>query len=214
MLAWTLPVKGVIVVCLLLQNCQLEQDPSTVSTTPTILQPPPPLTPISSLKSQTNLTLASAPLPKLQRIPRSDETDAKLPRLNSPAQTEPKGLVGGVTTWFPPSSTIQVGGGGGGQSKQPRLGATHTPRPQYVEFLGDKKYLIIPKHNVLSVSPSLSKSEENVRVAHKEPDQPNPASFGPNILLDGRESTSPVFLGFPREELKMYDKTGREEVNE
>lgn len=186
----------------LLQNCQLEQEASTP--TP-LLQPPPPppLTPVSSLKA--SQPPVAGVLPKLQRITRADgdEGDAIATQqlqqpLPQPTRTsppppspapEPKGLVGGVTTWFPPSSTIRVGGD---QLRQPRFGSGNVPRPQFVEILGDRKYLIIPKHNVLSVSPSVattsavvgggSRSEENVAsgdgVAQKEP--PDSASLGPS----------------------------------
>lgn len=141
-----------------------------VTTTPT--NQPSPLTTNTSLKSQSNIIGTSATLPKLQKIPLSaDDLNA------SSAQTETKGLVGGVTTWFPPSSTIQVGSN---QLKPPPLGTIQSPRPQYVEFLGDKKYLIIPKHNVVSVSPS---------------------SVQRQINKGTRESSSPVFKGFPREEV-------------
>lgn len=209
-------------VCFLLQNCQLEQDnniPSTVSTTPTI-QPPPPLNPISTqmnvttTTTTTTTTTPSTNNTKLPRIPPiSDETDVKQHHhrlMNTPSTLNSnesmKGLVGGVTTWFPPSSTIQVGNNQ--LMKPPQFGPVHVPRPQFVEILGDKKYLIIPKHNVLSVSPSPSKSEENVKIAQNEPDAPNPASLGP-YGKKRRESTSPVFHGFPREEVRCYAKFGR-----
>lgn len=153
-----------------------------VTTTPSVL------TTNTPLKSQTNSnnnnnnniiagTVAAAPS-KLQKIPPrlDDQSNAAA----TTVQTETKGLVGGVTTWFPPTSTIQVGSN---QLKPPQLGTIQSPRPQYVEFLGDKKYLIIPKHNVVSVSPSVGHAHSNNRGGVREPRSPA------------------TFRGFPREEV-------------
>lgn len=188
----------------MLQNCQLDQDSSTSTTTSTVA--PPPLTPVNSLKVGAP---HSTGLPKLHRIPRSGESatsskPTELPKLTprpgiaskfsktseQQSHVENKSLVGGVTTWFPPSSTIQVGNN---QFKLPRIGPVQVPRPQFVEYLGDKKYLIIPKHSVLSVSPTIAAAaathvEENVSTPGPDdsglnggPSAPDSASLGPEI---------------------------------
>lgn len=184
------------------QNCQLRQQPGAASIQ--ALLPPPPLTPISTIKSaaasattsSTSSSTVSVP-PKLQRIPKPQDANItstpqivkslppvpkpELPKLtprpglasgpkfikvnniSEQNASESKSLVGSVTTWFPPSSTIQVA------NDQTRVNDVEThspPRPQFVEFLGNKKYLIVPKHNILSVSPAIasvnSKSEDFV----------------------------------------------------
>lgn len=135
------------------------------------------LTSINTLKSINN---QSSILPKLQRInhandaknsniplpallPHSNVCLPKLPRpieMYSSHQTENKSLVGSVTTWFPPSSTIQVGN----NEINSENNSVRIPRPQFVEYIGSKKFLIVPKHNVLSVLPNstFNKPEENV----------------------------------------------------
>lgn len=142
---------------------------------------PPPTTTTTTtnttLKSQSNSTSAAAAATQKIPPPSSRATATVVDESKSTAM-EAKSLVGGVTTWFPPSSTIQVGGN---QIKMPQLGTVQTPRPQYVEFLGDKKYLIIPKHNVVSVLPS---------VGHTHPHR------------GGARDTLPPFKGFTHEEVE------------
>lgn len=203
--------------------------------------PPPPLTPINSLKAGTS---QSTILPKLQRIPRTGDSpqldsskivtsESELPRLTPrpgilsttpkyvrvSEHTEGKGLVGGVTTWFPPSSTIQVGSN---QLKQAQVGPVSSRRPQFVEFLGDKKFVIIPKHSILSVSPTIAGSplEESVNIPddtmisdnaniESGPSAPDSASLGPeNLEIEAqqvkieesplRDTNLPFSLDFPQ----------------
>ncbi|KAJ8943639.1 hypothetical protein NQ318_005640 [Aromia moschata] len=158
------------------KNCHLEQGQKPNQST-TIVAPPP-LTPINTLKST---GIQSTTLPKLQRIPRtgdtpfSQESDLKsdqlpeLPRLTprptpvqslpkvaldppaiQPAPTESKSLVGSVTTWLPHNSKIVE------NIQRTNEEPTEAPRPQYVEFLGGRKFLVIPKHNFMSVSPTVA----------------------------------------------------------
>lgn len=72
----------------------------------------------------------------------------------NPAVSEPaKSIVGAVTTWFPPSSKIQLN-----SNNSPPKNSTESvqsPRPQSITIMGDRKFLIIPKHNILSVSPTI-----------------------------------------------------------
>lgn len=119
-------------------------------------------------------------LPKLQRMPKQSDTslglttrsdqdfdaNTHLPKLTpkpglltstkltkytdncSVHPKESKSLVGSVTTWFPPSSTIQVGDKFVSNNIQSQLPV----RPQFIGFLGNKKFLIVPKHNTFSIS--------------------------------------------------------------
>lgn len=159
----------------LLQNCQLDQDTITDSSS----APPTSITSIDTLKSITN---QSSILPQLQRIANLNNDSNKnsnpsptllthsnitLSKLHRPTdllftshQNENKSLVGSVTTWFPPSSTIQVGN----NELNSENNSIRVPRPQFVEYIGNKKFLIVPKHNVLSVLPNstFNKLEENV----------------------------------------------------
>ncbi|XP_017770384.1 PREDICTED: uncharacterized protein LOC108558090 [Nicrophorus vespilloides] len=153
------------------KNCQLEQDPKVGAAS--LMTPLPPLTPANTLKPvQTNA------LPKLQRIPKPNEVPLKdiplpeLPKLTPkpgivPVQ-ENKSILGSVTTWFPPSSTIQLDNNDNNQENVPQ----EPPRPQLVEFVGNKKYLIVPRHNILSVAPLVPKTPlENVKTEPKSPNK-------------------------------------------
>lgn len=160
-----------------LQNCQLEQDQNSDCVT---VVAPPPLTPINALKS---VTTQSTVLPTLQRIPRSGDVleskspeqpeepsvNSELPPLTKESnpisetdtthvvsRSENKSIVGSVTTWFPPSSTIQVSQEGSPNQTSDSRSIAPPPRPQHVEFLGNKKFLIIPRHNIVSVSPTIT----------------------------------------------------------
>ncbi|XP_044253918.1 uncharacterized protein LOC123004636 isoform X2 [Tribolium madens] len=152
------------------KNCQLEHGQSVATSASIVL---PPLTPINTLKS---MTTQSSVLPTLQRIPRPGDSPQRdtsisggvpnMPRLlplpkdvptkqsKNPTQTatETKSLVGSVTTWLPHSSTIQVD-----NMRNKENEPIEAPRPQYVEYLAGRKFLIIPKHNVVSVSPTVTK---------------------------------------------------------
>lgn len=124
-------------------------------------------------------------LPKLQRIPRpsdqsypqesilSNDQLPELPRLtpkpqllqsipittesssNVQSSIENKSLVGSVTTWLPHNSKIVD------NIQRTSEEPTEVPRPQYVEFLGGRKFLVIPKHNFMSVSPSVAVTATN-----------------------------------------------------
>nr|XP_023012278.1 nascent polypeptide-associated complex subunit alpha, muscle-specific form [Leptinotarsa decemlineata] len=157
------------------KNCHLEsQDPNLAP--PATLSAPPPLTPINTLKTAGGHSTTT--LPKLQRIPRPGDTTPlphieptapnplpELPKLTPrPVQlpvivtqavkateqssgSENRSLVGSVTTWLPHNSKIV-------ESTNEEL--TEASRPQYVEFLGGRKFLVIPKNNFMSVSPTVA----------------------------------------------------------
>lgn len=163
---------------------------------------PPPLTPISALgagnktspsdttSGQSTATPSSPP--KLQRLPRMGESGklitvprfVKVPRSESvlPPQQGQKGttgnkgtIVGSVTTWLPPSSTIQLSPSGVTKTSSNAVSTSFSnsvsststisdplaspPNPssvQSVARMGGKKYIVVPKHNVLSVSPAMA----------------------------------------------------------
>lgn len=127
---------------------------------------PPPLTPITSIKS--HLPASDSP-PKLQRIPRPGDknlnpkliadnknvTTTDVPKSNNILQPSDKkfddghkSLLGSVTTWLPPSSSIQM-------SKSQTITETNpTACAQGIAHCAGKKYIVVPKHNVLSVFPA------------------------------------------------------------
>ncbi|XP_018324716.1 proteoglycan 4 isoform X2 [Agrilus planipennis] len=128
--------------------------PNELTTSVNVSLKPPPLKP-----APTNISdpIPSSDLPKLTPRPgiisSIVQNSAKTP--DTVPISESKSIVGSVTTWFPPSSTIQVS-----QSLDNVENANATPppppRPQFVEYFGNKKYLVIPKHNVVNVSPTIA----------------------------------------------------------
>lgn len=158
------------------QNCQLEQGDEN---SPKDIAPPPPLTPITALQSVT--AQPTALLPKLQRIPKSPDNRAASPPHGEQQQQADRtpansSILGHVTSWLPQNSRIQVGG-------QPRHAAP--PRPQYVEYLAGRKFLIIPKYNVVSVSPT-------VGVRSSQPPPPAPENVGLTPAQTADVATSAV----------------------
>ncbi|XP_044749294.1 uncharacterized protein LOC123310003 isoform X2 [Coccinella septempunctata] len=152
------------------KNCQLEQGGQNMSTGIA----PPPLTPITALQS---VTAQPTALPKLQRIPKSPEADAD-PTVVAPtvdqdeeqadraAETaENSSILGHVTSWLPQNSRIQV------DSQQRCPNELSGPaRPQYVEYLAGRKFLIIPKYNIVSVSPTVGARSSQPPQVHETVD--------------------------------------------
>ncbi|XP_066252805.1 uncharacterized protein [Euwallacea similis] len=184
------PGMGLSYIC---KDCR-EEEPATTSTTP--LVSPPPLTPINTLKTVT--TTASTTLPKLQRIPRTDSSDPPnlqsipapppLVKVNKTVEGPPiqqpsegcKSLVGSVTSWLPHNSKIV-------NSEEP----AEAPKPQNIEYIGGRKFLVIPKHNVMSVSSGRSflRSENSVTPNVLQPTElPHiSASLGPAKTVDDND---------------------------
>ncbi|XP_068906166.1 uncharacterized protein [Tenebrio molitor] len=198
------------------KNCQLEHGQNVATSASIVL---PPLTPINTLKS---MTTQSTVLPTLQRIPRPGDSPQQeiatpggvvpnMPRLlplpkvakdapPPPRQTknvtqtatETKSLVGSVTSWLPHSSTIQVDNMQRNKENEP----VEAPRPQYVEYLAGRKFLIIPKHNVVSVSPTSvqSKPQKQLNLVETEcvdtegiKDEPPSPKNSQNCTSENRE---------------------------
>ena len=172
------------------QNCQTDTSVSSTKVTASAA-PPPPLTPISALGSgNKSSTVESTPAaspsspPKLQRLPRLNESGrimtvphfVKIPKCRESLLTPQSGskatgtIVGSVTTWLPPSSTIQLTPSAGAKpssavttsvsSSSSTSDTLATPPSsaavQSVACMGGKKYIVVPKHNVLSVSPAMA----------------------------------------------------------
>uniref|UniRef100_A0A1B6DU40 F-box domain-containing protein n=2 Tax=Clastoptera arizonana TaxID=38151 RepID=A0A1B6DU40_9HEMI len=154
------------------KSCQLLPAKPTLkpitSTSSSIISPPP-LTPISSFSTASSAnsftnTSVSNPPPVLTRL-----TDGKLvnvPRTSTKtAVPKAHSIVGGLTTWLPPSSTIQL------SPSTPKLSSSyknispaHTSTvdsssslpTQTLITMNKKRFIVMPKHNVLSVSPAVT----------------------------------------------------------
>ncbi|XP_056630900.1 uncharacterized protein LOC130441305 [Diorhabda sublineata] len=166
------------------KNCHLEGQEQTSESSATVLSVLPPLTPINSLKSSGSQAI-SLPPPKLQKIPKLNEPITHLtqpPKSKSCNELknndEESFLVGSLTTWLPHNSKI--------------IDNTHqvnetsndvgTPRPQYVEYLAGRKFLVIPKQNFISVSPRLAAAA--VTSVEENPINLDSASLGSNQLFE------------------------------
>ncbi|KAH1022092.1 hypothetical protein HUJ04_011542 [Dendroctonus ponderosae] len=154
------------------KNCEDGVQAVNGSSTAKVL-PPPLLSPIKDPKSISSS--AGKSLPKLQRISRLESADPiqsapldegrnglgertgmEVPHnlQQSPdATAKCQSLVGAVTSWLPHNVKIV---------DNPE--ATEAPRPQYVEYLAGRKFLVIPKHNFMSVSgSSISQAPDTVQ---------------------------------------------------
>lgn len=212
---------------------------------------PPPLTPISALGTGSKTTPSdttsgqsaatpSSP-PKLQRLPRMVESGklitvprfVKVPRSHesvlSPQQGQKgtagnKGtIVGSVTTWLPPSSTIHLSPTGVAKtssnavstSLSSSISSTNTvsdtlasPNPanvQSVAQIGGKKYIVVPKHNVLSVCPAMAAtattptSKSCVQVGDPSPVVDNaPVTLSSSLVLTNATGRATTVLGSPQ----------------
>lgn len=138
------------------------------------------------------------------------------PIVPAPALEIRKNIVGAVTTWFAPNSRVRM------NSKGVNLKDTaNCPKPQSVAYMGDRKFLVLPKGNVLSVSPTAGAALSTPTVfqqpVHPTADQapvlvppgsnnviiptpgteipPSGASLGPETLLQvGQPPQLPFFI--------------------
>lgn len=108
-----------------------------------------------------------------------------------------------MTTYHPPSTTIQLNNSSNPQIQNPAE-AVQAPRPQSIAIVGDRKYLVVPKHSIVSVSPTIGAALNTPTVRanlsptadqpptnllpddNKSSEQPPPtsASLGPTEILD------------------------------
>lgn len=173
-----------------LQNCQLEKPKTAAGVVSKPILPPPPLTPINTLSPPISGVshVPHAP-PKLQRM--MDGKPASSPRGRAPL-TKSSSIVGGVTTWLPPSSTIQLRPPPHNVNKfsptQKPLPPTSSPyvdsaasQPvQTLVSMDCKRYIVVPKHNVLSVSPATTSS---VQITDPVNPQITTAASDPNTTV-------------------------------
>ncbi|XP_023728039.1 uncharacterized protein LOC111875758 isoform X2 [Cryptotermes secundus] len=210
---------------------------------------PPPLTPISALgagskASPSDTTSGQSPTPsssppKLQRLPRMGESGklitvprfVKVPRSRESVLAPQQGqkgtaankgtIVGSVTTWLPPSSTIQLSSTGVAKTSSsavsPSLSSsvsststisdplTSPPTPTNVQSLarvGSKKYIVVPKHNVLSVSPAMAAtattptSKSSMQVGDASPlGDKAPVALSSSLVLTNATGRATTVLG-------------------
>ncbi|XP_049825722.1 uncharacterized protein LOC109595867 isoform X2 [Aethina tumida] len=159
------------------KNCHLDGQSPNLST-----PNPQPLTPTNSLK-----TAQSSTPPKTPRIPRGDDENVEMSNFISRPEIMPnisetsKSLVGSVTTWLPHNSKII--------DNFPRNNgeSQDTLKPQYLEIIAGRKFLVIPKHNFMTVSPSVgaTASRSNSR------DSPTP-DLGPTNMPMDSASMGPI----------------------
>lgn len=138
-----------------------------------------------------------------QRSPVHNSPPHKSPR-TSPVQKcasgEGKSLVGAVTSWLPHNAKIV-------NSIPEASSMSETSGPQMVEYLAGRKFLIIPKHNLLSVSPSVAATALSTSNADKNSDAPetslpvDSASLGPvslpEVKTEPESPTKPVSSEHP-----------------
>lgn len=95
---------------------------------------------------------------KLIQVPKSEVTTFNEFR---PIQSKKKGIVGSVTSWLPPSSTITM-------LKPPQKVVTHNVAdmvmtyPQTIAIVNGKKYIVVAKHNVVNVSSQFPSNRSNL----------------------------------------------------
>lgn len=64
-----------------------------------------------------------------------------------------KSIVGSMTTWFPPNSTLKMNPNN--SPTRTTSDSIRSPKPQGLVFMGERKFLVVPKGNVLSISPTI-----------------------------------------------------------
>lgn len=187
----------------ILQNCLLEKSKPAGSTngTKTLLLPPP-LVPITTLSSSTSVSHSVPAPPKLQRM-----SEGKLSNPRRPPLTKTTSLVGGVTTWLPPSSTVHMRG----QTPISKFSPSQKALPpsstamldsanqpvQTLVTMDGKRFIVVPKHNVLSVSSATTSGVPSDPVST----QVTTAAFDANtsqtygsVLSKSQASPSPAFI--------------------
>nr|XP_018899507.1 PREDICTED: proteoglycan 4-like isoform X1 [Bemisia tabaci] len=118
----------------------------------------------STMKSGNSITV-SLPAPKSTLVSLSSSAPTKSLTTSTIAKTAKiTSIVGGVTTWLPPSSTIQFSSSNvtTKAQKNPKSNTPSVPRPadsqstappaQAVVEMNGKRFIVMPKQNVVSVS--------------------------------------------------------------
>ncbi|XP_019699884.1 uncharacterized protein LOC105189461 isoform X2 [Harpegnathos saltator] len=134
------------------KNCQQDTKESHTSNNPSLT--PPPLIPISMLGVQNAKPKHPANLipPKLQRIPKSDGTDAqtrspsRIAKVPSATSNLPSGVDKKDIGWFPQTENDFL------QSHDGTV-----PKPaQNIAVMGGKRYIVVPKNNAMAVQPAIT----------------------------------------------------------
>ncbi|XP_014599198.1 PREDICTED: uncharacterized protein LOC106784318 isoform X2 [Polistes canadensis] len=135
------------------KNCQQDSTESHQHQSMNPSLTPPPLIPISLLgtqnvkqKSQTGLIP-----PKLQRIPKSENTDIQSRSTNKFSKTATSTSSSSSSdkkedSWFPQSENEFLSSHDGGV----------LPKPQNIALMGGKKYIVVPKNNSMAVQPAIT----------------------------------------------------------
>ncbi|CAH1388834.1 unnamed protein product [Nezara viridula] len=138
------------------KNCQVMKSPPPPTLPPPVslppivsLPPPPPLTPIVPVSRGSNkTTIVTCSGPPVSSVTSQSTT----------VNSRSGGIVGAVTTWLAPSSSIQ-----GAPQEHPM---TSTDTPQGLVSLNGRPFLFIPKHNVVNVVNSQQSSIEGGEVSN------------------------------------------------
>lgn len=117
------------------------------------------ITPVISTCDKNTPIISPKPIhPTLTQPPgvQTNPVNVRLPQLARPKLTSSKTIVGGVSTWLPPSNTV---------FRSPQIPKTPQNKPeesaappQSIVNMNNKRYIVVPKHNVLSVSPNQNQS--------------------------------------------------------
>ncbi|XP_014287146.1 uncharacterized protein [Halyomorpha halys] len=137
------------------KNCQVMKSPPPPTLPPPAtlppmasLPPPPPLTPIVPVSRASKSTMVTS----------SGSTISSVSTQSATVNSRSGGIVGAVTTWLAPSSSIQV-------APQEHTMAS-TDSPQGLVSLNGRPFLFIPKHNVVNVVNSQQSSIEGGEVSN------------------------------------------------
>ncbi|KOC60343.1 F-box/LRR-repeat protein 7 [Habropoda laboriosa] len=146
------------------KNCQQDTNESHQSQTNPSLTPPP-LIPISMLGAQSAKSKHQVNLnpPKLQRIPKSDNTDlqsqntTKVSKTSSATSHSPLNSDKKDSSWFAQTENEFL------QSHDGVL-----PKPaQNIALMGGKRYIVVPKNNAMAVQPAIT--VKSVKIGDKAP---------------------------------------------
>ncbi|XP_006562936.2 uncharacterized protein LOC412607 isoform X2 [Apis mellifera] len=141
------------------KNCQQDTNKSHQSQTNPSLTPPP-LIPISMLGAQSAKSKHQVNLspPKLQRIPKSDNTDSqsrnttKIIKTSSGTPHSSLNLDNKESSWFAQTENEFL------QSHDGIL-----PRPaQNIALMGGKRYIVVPKNNAMAVQPAITVKPDKI----------------------------------------------------
>ncbi|XP_076281260.1 uncharacterized protein LOC143209475 isoform X2 [Lasioglossum baleicum] len=141
------------------KNCQQDTSESQQSQTNASMTPPP-LIPISMLGTQGAKTKyqANSTPPKLQRIPKSDNTDSqsrnatKVSKAHPSASYSPSNSEKKESSWYSQAEN---------EFLQSHDGTVPKPA-QNIALMGGKKYIVVPKNNAMAVQPAITVKPDKI----------------------------------------------------